>query len=55
MRDGLLPPTINLDDPAEGCDLDFVTTAREAELGTVLVVARGYGGFNGALVLRRLG
>jgi minimal PKS chain-length factor (CLF/KS beta) len=52
MRDGVIPPMINLDDPADGCDLDFVTTAREAELGAVLVVARGYGGFNGALVLR---
>jgi 3-oxoacyl-(acyl-carrier-protein) synthase len=54
MRDGTLPPTVNLDEPAEGCDLDFVTgSARQLELGTVLVVARGYGGFNAALVLRR--
>lgn len=54
MRDGRLPPTINLDEPAAGCDLNFVTgSAQEADLGTVLVVARGYGGFNGALVLRR--
>jgi 3-oxoacyl-(acyl-carrier-protein) synthase len=54
MRDGRLPPTINLDEPADGCDLSFVTgSAREAELGTVLVNARGFGGFNGALVLRR--
>ncbi len=54
MRDGRLPPTINLDEPAEGCDLSFVTgSAQEAELSTVLVNARGYGGFNGALVLRR--
>jgi minimal PKS chain-length factor (CLF/KS beta) len=53
MRDGVIPPTVNLDDPADGFDLDFVTSAREAELRTVLVVARGYGGFNAALVLRR--
>jgi 3-oxoacyl-(acyl-carrier-protein) synthase len=54
MRDGRLPPTINLDEPADGCDLSFVTgSAREATLGTVLVNARGFGGFNGALVLRR--
>jgi len=53
MRDGLIPPTVNLEDPAAGCDLDFVTTAREAPLATVLVLARGYGGFNAALVLRR--
>ncbi|MBV9165005.1 MAG: ketosynthase chain-length factor [Solirubrobacterales bacterium] len=54
MRDGLIPPTINLERAAHGCDLDFVTSAREAKLGVVLVVARGYGGFNGAVVLRRV-
>jgi minimal PKS chain-length factor (CLF/KS beta) len=53
MRDGVIPPTINLDQPAEGCDLQFVTEAREAEVRTALVTARGYGGFNAALVLRR--
>jgi 3-oxoacyl-(acyl-carrier-protein) synthase len=54
MRDGVIPPTINLDEPAEGCDLSFVTgSARKAELRTALVLARGFGGFNGALVLRR--
>jgi 3-oxoacyl-(acyl-carrier-protein) synthase len=53
MRDGVLPPTINLDSPSDGCDLNFVTEAREAEVGTVLLNARGFGGFNSALVLRR--
>lgn len=54
MRDGVIPPTINLDEPAEGCDLNFVTgSAHETDLGTVLINARGYGGFNSALVLRR--
>lgn len=54
MRDGLIPPTINLDEPADGCDLNFVTgSAQKADLGTALVLARGFGGFNGALVLRR--
>jgi minimal PKS chain-length factor (CLF/KS beta) len=52
MRDGVIPPTINLDDPADGLDLDFVTERRAAPLATVLVIARGYGGFNAALVLR---
>ena len=56
MRDGVIPPTINLDEPADGCDLNFVTgSAQKADLNTVLVAARGYGGFNGALVLRRSG
>jgi minimal PKS chain-length factor (CLF/KS beta) len=54
MRDGAIPPTINLDEPADGNDLDFVTgSAREAQVDTVLINARGYGGFNAALVLRR--
>jgi minimal PKS chain-length factor (CLF/KS beta) len=54
MRDGVLPPTINLDQPADGCELQFVTgKARQAQLGTVLIIARGFGGFNSALVLRR--
>ena len=53
IRDGVIPPTINLDEPADG-DLNFVTgSAREADVGTVLINARGYGGFNSALVLRR--
>jgi 3-oxoacyl-(acyl-carrier-protein) synthase len=53
MRDGVIPPTVNLDQPAAGFDLDFVTTKRDAKLAHALVVARGYGGFNAALVLRQ--
>jgi 3-oxoacyl-(acyl-carrier-protein) synthase len=56
LRDQVLPPTVNLTDPADGCELEFVTgDARPAELSNVLIVARGYGGFNAALVLRRSG
>jgi 3-oxoacyl-(acyl-carrier-protein) synthase len=54
IRDGVLPPTINLDQAADGAALDFVRgEAREAQVDTVLVNARGFGGFNSALVLRR--
>ena len=53
MRDGKIPPTVNLETPADGFDLDFVTAPRDAQLETVLVLARGYGGFNAAVVLRR--
>jgi 3-oxoacyl-(acyl-carrier-protein) synthase len=50
-----VPPTINLDRPAEGCDLARVVgEAKEMRLDTVLVNARGFGGFNSALVLRRI-
>ncbi len=54
MRDGVLPPTINLDHPSEGCDLDFVPhTARDAKLDVVLSNSFGFGGTNGTLVFRR--
>jgi 3-oxoacyl-[acyl-carrier-protein] synthase II len=55
LRDQVLPPTINLDEPGEGCDLDFVPhTAREAKLDTVLSNSFGFGGTNGTLVFRRI-
>ena len=54
MCEGVAPPMINLDQPGEGCDLAFVTgAAREMALKSVLVNARGFGGFNSSLVLRR--
>jgi act minimal PKS chain-length factor (CLF/KS beta) len=54
MRDGVLPPTVNVDEQAKGIDLNLVTgSAQKAKLDTVLVAARGYGGFNAALVLKR--
>ncbi|MFC4821891.1 beta-ketoacyl-ACP synthase II [Dokdonella ginsengisoli] len=55
LRDGVLPPTINLDEPGEGCDLDFVPhTAREAKLDIALSNSFGFGGTNGTLVFRRI-
>ena len=55
MRDSVIPPTINLDNPGEGCDLDFVPhTAREAKLDVVLSNSFGFGGTNGTLVFRRI-
>ena len=52
LRDGVIAPTINLEEPVSD-GLDFVTSAREQEHSCALVLARGYGGFNAALVLRR--
>jgi 3-oxoacyl-(acyl-carrier-protein) synthase len=53
IRHGLVPPVANLDRPAPGFDLDFVRTTPRAVAGMrhVLVVARGLGGVNAALVL----
>ncbi len=54
LRDNVVPPTINLDAPGAGCDLDFVPhTARQAKLDVVLSNSFGFGGTNGTLVFRR--
>ena len=52
---GALPPTINLDNPSEGCDLDYVPhTAREAKVDVVLSNSFGFGVTNGTLVFARV-
>ena len=52
MRDSVIPPTVNVTSLAPGCRIDLVRDEpREAQLRTVLVAARGHGGFNAALVL----
>ena len=55
LRDQVAPPTINLDEPGEGCDLDYVPKhARQMKLETVLSNSFGFGGTNGSLIFRRL-
>jgi minimal PKS chain-length factor (CLF/KS beta) len=52
IRDGVIPPTVNVPALALGCDLDLVRDApREAPIRNALILARGYGGFNAALVV----
>jgi 3-oxoacyl-[acyl-carrier-protein] synthase II len=54
LRDQVAPPTINLHEPGEGCDLDYVpNTARQMPLEFVLSNSFGFGGTNGSLVFRR--
>lgn len=54
LRDQVLPPTINLDDPDDGCDLDYVPhEARPARVERALSNSFGFGGTNGTIVLQR--
>ena len=54
LRDQVAPPTINLDNPGEGCDLDFVANkAREVELQYAICNSFGFGGTNGSIVFKK--
>jgi 3-oxoacyl-[acyl-carrier-protein] synthase II len=54
LRDQILPPTINLENPSPDCDLDYVPNqARKASLTLALSNSFGFGGTNGSLIFRR--
>ncbi|MDX9703802.1 MAG: beta-ketoacyl-ACP synthase II [Candidatus Auribacterota bacterium] len=56
LRDGIIPPTINYNDPDPQCDLDYVPNkCRKKELNTILSNSFGFGGQNVALVVRKFG
>jgi 3-oxoacyl-[acyl-carrier-protein] synthase II len=56
IYEGVLAPTINLDNPDEGFDLDFVpNTARERKVDVSLNNTFGFGGHNVSLVFKRFG
>ncbi len=51
LRDSVAPPTINLDNPDDSCDLDYVAnTQREAKLNVAMSNSFGFGGTNGTLI-----
>jgi 3-oxoacyl-[acyl-carrier-protein] synthase II len=55
VSEGIAPPTINLDNPSEDCDLDYVPhTAREMTINTALSNSFGFGGTNGTLIFTRV-
>jgi 3-oxoacyl-[acyl-carrier-protein] synthase II len=55
MRDGVVPPTINLDNPSVETPIDLVPhTAKKREINTVLTNSFGFGGTNASLVFRRV-
>ncbi|WP_435006449.1 beta-ketoacyl-ACP synthase II [Tundrisphaera lichenicola] len=54
IRDGVLPPTINLDNPDPECDLDYIpNTAREVQVNHVMSNSFGFGGHNASLLIGR--
>ena len=54
LRDQILPPTINLEQPDPECDLDYVPNkARKVEIEYAMSNSFGFGGTNGALLFRR--
>jgi 3-oxoacyl-[acyl-carrier-protein] synthase II len=54
IHKGVLPPTINLEHPGEGCDLDYIpNVAREVRVDTVMSNSFGFGGHNASLLVRR--
>ena len=54
LANGWLPPTVNLAEPATGCDLDYVPrTGRATSAEHVLTNSFGFGGINASLVMRR--
>lgn len=55
LKDQIAPPTINLDNPGEGCDLDFVAnTARKISMDYALCNSFGFGGTNGSLLFKKI-
>jgi 3-oxoacyl-[acyl-carrier-protein] synthase II len=54
IRNGIIPPTINLEHPAEECDLDYVPQkARQVEINYALSNSFGFGGTNASLIFKR--
>ncbi|HLB57075.1 MAG TPA: beta-ketoacyl-ACP synthase II [Coxiellaceae bacterium] len=54
IRDQVAPPTINLDNPDEGCDIDLVPHhARQAKIDVVVSNSFGFGGTNGSLIFKK--
>jgi len=54
LSHGIIPPTINLDNPGEECDLDYVpNVARKTDVRTAMTNSFGFGGTNASLILKK--
>jgi 3-oxoacyl-[acyl-carrier-protein] synthase II len=54
LQEGMLPPTINYENPDPECDLDYVpNAARQVAIGTAMSNSFGFGGHNATIILRR--
>ena len=54
LERGWLPPTLNLEHPDDGCDLDYIpATGRDASVECMLSNSFGFGGINAALVMKK--
>ena len=52
IKEGIVPPTINLETPGEGCDLDYVpNTARRMNVPVVMSNSFGFGGTNASIIV----
>jgi len=55
IRDQIAPPTLNLDDPSEGCDLDLVPyKAKERKINAALSNSFGFGGTNASVIFKKI-
>jgi 3-oxoacyl-[acyl-carrier-protein] synthase II len=55
IDEGIIPPTINLDNPGAGCDLDFIPhTARKRDVRAAMSNTFGFGGVNAVLVFKKM-
>jgi 3-oxoacyl-[acyl-carrier-protein] synthase II len=54
LKNGIIPPTINLDNPDPGCDLDYVpNVAREMDVRAAVSNSFGFGGTNAVLIMKK--